>query len=149
MLTLLFSLSSMAQETTNASGGEALGSGGTVSYSIGQTFFTAVTGTNGTTSEGVQQPYEIYSVGLNELGIDVTVTVFPNPTTDHLIVTSTLTESQVLELTLFDEQGNQLLNQHITQEQTILQLQQLSPATYFLKVADQNQHSSTIKIIKK
>ena len=45
-----------SQETIAASGGEALGSGGTVSYTLGQVFYTSLTSGNGTTlSEGVQQ----------------------------------------------------------------------------------------------
>lgn len=145
----LFSLPLLAQETTSASGGEALGSGGTVSYSVGQISFSTVAGTTGTVLEGVQQPYEIYTVGLDELGIHVEINAFPNPTTDHLIITSTMTESQLLELNLFDEQGKRLLSQRITQVETILQLDQLTPATYFLKVTDQNLNYSTLKIIKK
>ena len=55
----------LAQESANVSGGEATGSGGTVSYTIGQVAYTNHTGTNGNINQGVQQPYEIYLVGIN------------------------------------------------------------------------------------
>lgn len=145
---LLFSLSSLAQETTDATGGEAFGSGGTANYSVGQVLFSTVTGTTGIASEGVQQPYELFTVGLNELGIKVEITAYPNPTSDYLIVTTTTPEMQLLDLSLYDEQGKQLLSEQITQEETILQLDKLAPATYFLKVTDQQLNYSTIKIIK-
>lgn len=45
-----------SQESLNASGSEATGTGGTVSYSVGQVFYSTQTGSNGTLSEGVQQP---------------------------------------------------------------------------------------------
>jgi hypothetical protein len=45
-----------SQETLSASGGDATGSGGTVSYTVGQVFYTSLTGSTGTVSEGVQQP---------------------------------------------------------------------------------------------
>ena len=48
-----------AQENTTAAGGEATGSGGTASYSVGQVVYTTVTGTNGSVAQGVQHPYEI------------------------------------------------------------------------------------------
>ncbi|MBK6984778.1 MAG: hypothetical protein IPH32_08475 [Bacteroidetes bacterium] len=48
-----------AQETTDASGGNASGSGGSASYSIGQSAYNTYTGTNGSVAQGVQQPYEI------------------------------------------------------------------------------------------
>lgn len=54
-------LSMQAQETTLTAGGEATGSGGSVSYSIGQLFYMTKTGTTGSVSEGVQQPIEIAS----------------------------------------------------------------------------------------
>jgi hypothetical protein len=39
-------------------GGEATGSGGSVSYSVGQVVYTTNTGINGSVAQGVQQPYE-------------------------------------------------------------------------------------------
>jgi len=48
-----------AQESVNAAGGNASGSGGTVSYTVGQVVYTTKTGTNGSVAEGVQQAYEI------------------------------------------------------------------------------------------
>lgn len=48
-----------AQESVNATGGNASGSGGSASYSVGQVVYTTNTGTNGTVAQGVQQPFEI------------------------------------------------------------------------------------------
>ena len=48
-----------AQESPTAAGGEATGTGGTSSYSVGQVVYTTATGTNGSLAQGVQQPYEI------------------------------------------------------------------------------------------
>ncbi|RLD56213.1 MAG: T9SS C-terminal target domain-containing protein, partial [Bacteroidetes bacterium] len=49
-----------AQEVIPATGGEASGSGGSASYTVGQVVYTTNTGTNGNSvSQGVQQPYEI------------------------------------------------------------------------------------------
>ena len=49
-----------AQESPTAAGGEATGSGGTASYSIGQVVYTTNTGTNGSVAQGVQQPFVIF-----------------------------------------------------------------------------------------
>jgi len=48
-----------AQVAIPASGGNATGTGGTVSYSVGQVFYTINTGTTGFIVQGVQQPFEI------------------------------------------------------------------------------------------
>lgn len=48
-----------AQTSVNATDGDVSGSGGSVSYSVGQVVYTTHTGTSGSVAEGVQQPYEI------------------------------------------------------------------------------------------
>jgi hypothetical protein len=49
-----------AQQTIPATGGLATGSGGTVSYTVGQVADTTQTGSGGTVTQGVQQPFEIW-----------------------------------------------------------------------------------------
>ena len=54
---LLVSFSVYSQQSTLSSGSEATGSGGVVSYSVGQVFYQNLTGSNGNfISEGLQQP---------------------------------------------------------------------------------------------
>jgi len=50
-----------AQEAVLATGADAAGSGGKVSYSVGQIAYTSQTGSNGSVTQGVQQPYEIFA----------------------------------------------------------------------------------------
>jgi hypothetical protein len=47
------------QNTIPAAGGNAKGSGGSASFTVGQIFYTKLSGTNGTVIQGIQQPYEI------------------------------------------------------------------------------------------
>ena len=85
MVFFLMSLCLSSQETVITTGGEATGAGGTASYSIGQVFFTTVTGTNGSIMQGVQQPYEIsITLGEGETTVNLEISVYPNPTTDRL-----------------------------------------------------------------
>jgi|SRR5690554_3243411 len=69
-----------AQESVNATGGDASGEGGSVSYSVGQITFQTHTGTNGSVAQGVQQPFEISVVTAIEeaKGINLSVTAYPN-----------------------------------------------------------------------
>jgi hypothetical protein len=48
-----------AQNTTSTTGVRAIGDGGVVNYTVGQTFYITNTGTTGSLAEGVQQAYEI------------------------------------------------------------------------------------------
>ena len=63
---MLSFLGAVAQESINASGGNASGSGGSASYSVGQLVYQTYYGTNGYESKGVQQPYEISSATATE-----------------------------------------------------------------------------------
>jgi hypothetical protein len=73
-----------AQESINSAGGEALGSGGSAAYSIGQVVYTSNTSSNGILEQGVQHAYEIYTVGIKETAMNISLSVFPNPTFGNL-----------------------------------------------------------------
>jgi hypothetical protein len=72
LLTGLFGSSLVyAQESANSSGGKAIGVGGTVSYSVGQVFYTTNIGNSSSIAQGVQNAYEIYSVGNEENNFNI------------------------------------------------------------------------------
>ncbi len=139
-----------AQESVNASGGNASGSGGSTSYSVGQVVYTTNTGTNGTVAQGVQQPLEISVVtGLEEAkGINLSVKAYPNPTTDYLTLSVDNFETSNLSYQLFDMSGKLLKSEKIVGNQTSIIMSNFVPATYFVKVIVENKEVKTFKIIK-
>jgi len=149
-----------AQTSVNATGGDASGGGGSVSYSIGQIVYTINTGTNGSVAEGVQQPYEISEVtGIEEAkGINLLVTAYPNPTNDYLklrIGNDVRTSHALSQLSyqLYDINKKLLQNKKITGNQTKIVMSHLVPAIYFVRVVKTNPDLSqqvikTFKIIK-
>jgi hypothetical protein len=142
-----------AQTSVNATGGNASGSGGSASYSVGQVVYTTHTGTNGSVAEGVQQPFEISVVtGLEEAkGINLSVTAYPNPTTDYLTLSidaSATLSIQSMSYQLYDMNGKLLQNEKITGNQTSIVMSNLVPANYFVKVIQENKEIKTFKIIK-
>jgi hypothetical protein len=91
ILTILFlcgfwTIAVQAQNTIPATGGNATGSGGSVSYSIGQITYNTFSGTNGSVAQGVQQPFEISVVtGIHKaFDIDLIFSAYPNPATDFV-----------------------------------------------------------------
>ncbi|HAH56960.1 MAG: T9SS type A sorting domain-containing protein [Lentimicrobiaceae bacterium] len=121
LLACIFYLSStMAQESINATGGNATGSGGSVCYSVGQVVYTTNTGTNGSLDQGVQQPFEIWVVtGIEEAnGIKLSVYAYPNPTADYLILEVKDFNFSTLTFELYDLHGKLLQTQKITGSQT-------------------------------
>lgn len=146
---LLLAGLTQAQESVNASGGDATGSGGTVAYSIGQVIYTTNTGSNGSVAQGVQGAYEIFTLGINEAALSISLTVFPNPTTDNLTLQIGNYNNEKLLFQLFDMQGKQLSNGQVTAQQTQINMNGLPSATYFLHVVNQeNKNIQSFKIIK-
>ena len=138
-----------AQESANASSGDATGSGGAVAYSVGQVVYTTNTDASGTVSQGVQQAYEILTVGINETKLNISLSVFPNPTTDNLTLQVSNFELSTLNFQLYDMQGKLLTNGQVTAQQTQINTSSLPPATYYINVVNQeNKKVQSFKIIK-
>jgi len=141
-----------AQEAIPATGGNASGNGGTVSYSVGQVINTTNTGANGSVAQGVQQPYEISVVtGIKEaIGINVSVSVsaYPNPVTEFLKLKVESYKVENLSYQLYDMNGRLLENKKITSNETSIAMSNHSPAIYFLKITEANKEVKTFKIIK-
>ena len=145
---LLVSFGLQAQVSVNAAAGNATGDGGSVSFSVGQVAFSANVGTNGSVTEGVQQPYEISVLSVAEQAENISLSVYPNPSTDYLCLT-TSDEISGLSYQLFDMNGRLLKSEKIVGNQTNINMQGLVSATYFVKVNQGNKTVKSFKIIKK
>ena len=139
-----------AQVTVPATGGNATGSGGSVSYTVGQICYSTISGTNGSVVQGVQQPFEISVVtGIEETkGIVLICTAYPNPTSDFLTLKVENYDNKSLSYELFDVSGNLLENKKIEGTEITIPFGERSPSVYFLKVTDKNKVVKTFKIIK-
>jgi hypothetical protein len=151
LFSVCFSVTNLyAQSANNTSGSNASGSGGTVSYSIGQVVFSAFTGTNGTVYQGVQQPYEI-SVVTSVNNIDeilLECLVFPNPTDGQVKLVVKAKDSVRLRYQLYDLNGKRLLEHKIDNEETDISMVNRPSSTYILKVLSGSQEIKVFKIIK-
>lgn len=139
-----------AQEVIPAAGGVGSGSGGTISYSVGQLFFSTFSGETGTVVEGVQQPYEISIVtAIDEIiGIQFVSSVFPNPTADILTLRIAEFDNMMLSYHLLDTNGRLLENGQITGPETRLNMVKFPSGIYFLKVLKGRTELITYKILK-
>jgi len=143
-------LSLQAQDVTDASGGNATGSGGTVSYSVGQVVYTTHTGSSGTVAQGVQQPYEISVVtGIKDYAnINISMSAFPNPTADNLTLEVKDYKIEKMSYQLFDMQGKLLEITPMFASQTQINMGNLPSATYLIHVIQENLPLKSFKIIK-
>jgi hypothetical protein len=140
-----------AQGELTASGGEAAGSGGTVSYSVGQLVCTTDEGSNGSIAPGVQQPYEISEIKSdpnNVLDITLECRVYPNPTTDFLTLNIDNLVNKKLYYILYNNSGSVIGNKEIKDSETIIDMTNLVSSLYFLKIIEGQRELKTFKIIK-
>jgi len=151
LLSFLLSFSMNAQtshQVLSATGGDASGSGGSVAYSVGQIVYTTSTGTSGSVAQGVEQAYEISSVGIKETALNISLSIFPNPTSDYLTLKVEDYNNEALSYSLLDEQGKLVLNEQITNQDTQVAMSTLARGAYFINVLQANKKIQTFKIIK-
>jgi len=140
----------IAQEAILTTGGDASGSGGSASYSVGQVMYNTHFGTNGSVAQGVQQPYEISIItGLEETDdINLTYTVFPNPTNDILKLEVEKYDNHNLSYQLYTMNGELMVSKKLTGNITSISMADFVRATYFLTITDKQKRIKTFKIIK-
>jgi hypothetical protein len=149
LLLLGIGMTVQAQQATTASGGDASGSGGTAAFSIGQVVYTANTNASGTVSQGVLQAYEIFTLGIKETELNISLKAFPNPTLNNLTLQISDYKNKKLSYQLYDIQGRLLNNGQIVAQQTNIEMTSLPTAIYFINVVNQqNQKVQSFKIVK-
>lgn len=151
MVLLVGGLMSYAQENIVSAGGDAGGSGGEFSFSIGQVVFESHQGADGSEWQGVQQPYEIsVATGSEALeNIQLRISAFPNPATSFLILKIEQLSLRHLSWQLFDSQGKILRQAPVLDRENRIEVEQLTPATYLLRVLQDNREITLFKIIKR
>ncbi len=140
----------LAQETVLPAGGTASGSGGIVSYSVGQTVYMTYNDTDGSVAEGVQQPYEISAISWIDMMTtgDITIEVFPNPAADNLNLEIVGFDGNDLKYQIYDITGNLVRSGQIPGNRAEVSMKHLASAPYFLRVLHNNIVVKTFKIIK-
>ena len=137
-----------AQQTTATAGGDALGSGGSFSYSIGQVVYTYIYGSDVIVAEGVQQPYEILTLGLDNYQISLVVQAYPNPTNDYLLLNVNSIGLSNTLFHLYDLHGGLIETRTIVNPIETICIENLPSSIYFLKVTNNNKEIKSFKIIK-
>ncbi len=139
-----------AQQSANTSGKNVSQNNTSISYSIGEVYYNTTTTSNSAITQGIQQPYEIYLIsGIgNEKDVQL-ITAFPNPTSSTIKIVTQDIKVNGLNYKLYDLLGKEILSGDITSNQTEIDLNNLMPAVYFIKVFRYNSTIKYFKIIKK
>ncbi len=137
-----------AQSDIVPMGGDMEGSGVTISYTIGQIAVQSYGEGSTNISEGVQQPYEIQTIGIdNYPGITLSAMVYPNPTTSNLQLAISNEEFEG-EVKVFDTNGKYLFSRKIKGSATEIPMSDLAAGTYFVNVLKGTQVLKSFKVVK-
>ena len=154
---LVFGLSAIftyAQSALVTVGGDAQSNSGSVSYTVGQIAVSTVANNDGSVSvaEGVQQPYEIMTVGVNHYPeITLNAKIYPNPTENlaQVELNGFDIPENGLQAYLYDGNGKLLQTIQVIGDLTTFQIGHFSTGNYLLELKSGNQSLKTFKIVRK
>ncbi|MGB0369017.1 MAG: T9SS type A sorting domain-containing protein [Flavobacteriales bacterium] len=140
------SVAGYGQSSVLSGGADASGSGGSVSYSVGQVGYVN-SGSGTTVAAGVQQPFEISDIsGIAGGRPSINAQVYPNPTVGSVVLRSENTTAPIYYM-LYNINGKLVANGNVSGQKNTIDLSQLTPATYMLELEQENTYG-TFKIIK-
>lgn len=153
LLALVFFVSlnsnAIAQKGTVATGIEAVGSGGSVSATIGQIDFMHQSGSNGNLNQGIQQPYELaVTLGASNESVNLIANVFPNPTTNTLNLSIQDYNLKTYSFSLYDAAGKMIFRGEVDNLLTEVDLRAFSNGVYILSVYSGNVLDKQFRIVK-
>jgi hypothetical protein len=151
--TILFfgfaSASIFAQQGIHSSGGNASGAGGSVSYSVGQVFYSSQSGSNGALIQGVQQPFELIVTEVKEMSSSILkCEAYPNPAVKELNLRISGEQPKDGSWKLIDARGVSILNGSINTAETLIPMNAVPMAAYTLQVFSGKKEIKSFKIIK-
>ena len=141
-------LNTNAQQNTVASGGLATGTGGNISFSIGQIDYLYSTTASFSVSQGLQQVYNlnITAVRNNFVEDDRYINIYPNPTREGVYLD--FEKFYEATYTIYDYTGNIVASNTIESSKTFIPLQTLPAATYIILITQSNKPQKSYLISK-
>ncbi len=138
-----------AQESVNSIGGVDAGTGGTVSFSVGQMVYTTDSKEGGAVVQGIQRPYRITTTDIKKLDNTLSFKAYPNPSSDYLFLEMNAYRNEKLNYQLYDMQGKLIMTNPIEIPKTQINMRNLAVGSYVIHIYDsKNQAIQTIQIIK-
>lgn len=150
---LCFAGTTFAQSAIVPVGGDAQSNSGSVSYTVGQIAVQTVNNSSGiSVAEGVQQPYEILTVGVDDYPqITLNAVVYPNPTENlaQLQLNGFDIPAGGLRAILYDGSGKMLQTLNVSENLSQFQIGHYATGTYYLELRDGKRVLKTFKVVRK
>jgi hypothetical protein len=141
----------VAQESFVSAGGDQLsGDGSSISFSLGQLCTDFAVTADASVSEGVHQPFEISQlVGVNDNKEKIACALSSNPVLNNVVLQfEDEISADTYRYTLFNERGQMIDYKKITDQKTLIPMEDQAAGMFLLRVEDQGKKTITFKIIK-
>lgn len=146
---LLFNVDVNAQQVISAAGNHYETEDRSISWTLGETVVETFTTDENILTQGFHQTVlTVLSINDMDGGPGYRITAFPNPVKSHLTLSIDAEKHDNMQFMLYSYNGSLVKQGVIGDKNTEISFEGLKPAPYFIRVIEQNQHISTIKIIK-
>jgi len=144
-----FSSYSQGQAGLTSSGGDGYGAGGTVSFSVGLPAYTSNSNQVILISRGVQHAFQTVSTQIDDPETSTfNLSVYPNPTSNILNVSSNKKFGEELFAEIYSETGSMLSRKQINTQESTISLSQFANGIYLLVLVEKEKTIQSFKIIK-
>ena len=145
LLALSSALTTTAQEVVATQGDSYSNTSMQIDFTIGEIIINTESDGVNTLTQGFHQTNWNF-VGLENHAPEYEATIFPNPTSKILNISTSAFEN--VTYTLYDAQGKLILQDKLSSEQTPIKVSQLAPGNYSITLTNEIQNLKTFKLVK-
>lgn len=139
-----------AQKNVCVAGGDVYGSG-SISFTIGQSFYVESKSANGCILPGVQQTSYIVTeveTAVSEISPSIKAKVYPNPAVDNLTLDIENKFGDDIHYVIIDNNGRNIYKSDVKSSTTDIDMRHFAPSVYFLQVFVGAKRLQVFKIVK-
>ncbi|TVZ27534.1 putative secreted protein (Por secretion system target) [Gillisia sp. Hel_I_86] len=134
----------------DAAGGDGIGEGGSIAFSVGQVFYNEDMNQDFSIREGVQQPIPVNkSQPLALPKTQIKISTYPNPVDDFFIIETSDLKDKNISYKLLDLSGKLIVQDNLEKTRTRVNAYNLQAALYLLYLVEDGRHMKTLKILKR
>jgi len=140
---LAFTSNAQTLEVLSSAGTEASSSTASISYTVGELVIETGTSSSAILTQGYQQGF-LTPTAIDEVPADLELSIFPNPTSDYLIIESA-SISDFDQMTMYDMNGKliwQETGNQNTENRVQVDFRPFSAGNYILKLVDSDNNAS-------
>ena len=119
------------------------------SWTLGEPITGLMTSSDNQLSNGYHSQYSIETLSVRVPDVKASILIYPNPATEYLMINNSSGNEETI-LTIYTQSGQEVINKHLNEAETKIDVRDLSVGVYIIKISSNNQlKSNTYKLIKK